>query len=376
MATLRGFLGSKGRFVGVLGLPPQKEMPIIEARPGRGPLRATRPARAAHHRAERAHSASHTVLHRRRIDMARKRAARVSRRREGGTSGRRLLAADFPKWKSVVERSASTLSADSLRRARQIRSLNAQARTTGRRALAPIVTLLRRHPPSLRARNDALARLEKERRTPVAAPRRLPQVRPSVTGGSVLQVFGPPYDAVWTQSSPNADSGHPAADAIQGTFSAWTHAKGKSVFGGAGVGIGFRAVTDLPMAHVRPHFRYNYYWSNSSGFETAHSRALLKIRAIQFGPSGQQTKSPPDEVAHLLWADGTSWFQRHHDEGEDVWPGTVQLDFPLVAGQFYAIWIYYQLFADDAGTNALSWSIAFASLHVRVPFLVVEEARV
>ena len=29
MATLRGFLGSKGRFVGVLGLPPQKEMPII-----------------------------------------------------------------------------------------------------------------------------------------------------------------------------------------------------------------------------------------------------------------------------------------------------------------------------------------------------------
>ena len=29
MAILRGFLGSKGRFVGVLGLPPQKEMPII-----------------------------------------------------------------------------------------------------------------------------------------------------------------------------------------------------------------------------------------------------------------------------------------------------------------------------------------------------------
>jgi hypothetical protein len=33
MAILRGFLGSKGRFVGVLGLPPQKEMPIIRAKP-------------------------------------------------------------------------------------------------------------------------------------------------------------------------------------------------------------------------------------------------------------------------------------------------------------------------------------------------------
>jgi len=36
MAILRGFLGSKGRFVGVLGLPPQKEMPIIEPSPDYG----------------------------------------------------------------------------------------------------------------------------------------------------------------------------------------------------------------------------------------------------------------------------------------------------------------------------------------------------
>jgi hypothetical protein len=33
MAILRGFLGSKGRVVGVLGLPPQKEMPTILMRP-------------------------------------------------------------------------------------------------------------------------------------------------------------------------------------------------------------------------------------------------------------------------------------------------------------------------------------------------------
>jgi len=33
MAILRVLLGSKGRFVGVLGLPPQKEMPIILMRP-------------------------------------------------------------------------------------------------------------------------------------------------------------------------------------------------------------------------------------------------------------------------------------------------------------------------------------------------------
>jgi len=40
MAILRGFLGSKGRFVGVLGLPPQKEMPIIPQGRKRKPQRS------------------------------------------------------------------------------------------------------------------------------------------------------------------------------------------------------------------------------------------------------------------------------------------------------------------------------------------------
>ena len=69
--------------------------------------------------------------------MARKRAARVAGRAEGATSARKLLAADFPNWKSVLERSASTLSADSLRRARQIRAVNAQARATADRSSRP-----------------------------------------------------------------------------------------------------------------------------------------------------------------------------------------------------------------------------------------------
>ena len=37
-----------------------------------------------------------------------------------------------------------------------------------------------------------------------------------------------------------------------------------------------------------------------------------------------------------------------------------------------AIWIYCQVFADDAGTNLFSFSSSFASLRVRVPFCVIE----
>jgi hypothetical protein len=284
------------------------------------------------------------------------------------------LSVDVPNWKAVVQRSAATLTTDANDAYRQARRLTREARATHRQALAPIIDLLRRDPRSQRARQDALTRVERRRPTRVAAPRYPRPALPRVTAGSILHVFAPPYDGVWTHSTPNATAGNPAADAIHGTFDVSGNAHGRHIFGGAGAGIGFRAVSDMPMAHVRPLFRYNFVWDNVSNLDTAHSRALLKIRAIQFGPSGQQTKSPPDEVAHGLWADGTSWFEHHHDEGEDVWPGTIQLDFALVAGQFYAIWMYCQFFADDAGTNAFSFSDAFAALHVRVPFLVVEES--
>ena len=40
MVILRGFWGSKGRFVGVLGLSPQKEMPIIQRLPSHGSPRS------------------------------------------------------------------------------------------------------------------------------------------------------------------------------------------------------------------------------------------------------------------------------------------------------------------------------------------------
>ena len=42
--------------------------------------------------------------------------------------------------------------------------------------------------------------------------------------------------------------------------------------------------------------------------------------------------------------------------------------------RFAAEAMYCQFFADDAGTNAFSFSDAFGALHVRVPFLVVEES--
>jgi hypothetical protein len=300
--------------------------------------------------------------------VVKRRGARVA------TVSEKLLTADFPRWRSVIQRSASTLNSDSLKAARNAQVLDRQARATERRVMAPMAELIGARPSAARAHRQAQTRIRKVRARKLKSPRAMTPVTPRVTQGSILQVFAPPYDAVWTQQLPNSDVTQAAADANQGTFSAYANGGGDSSFAGAGVGLGYCPISDMPMAHVRPYLRYSYWWSDFSALATAHTHALLKVRAIQFGPSGQQTLSPPAEVAIMLWADGTSWYEQHGDSGEDVWPGVFQLDFPLVANQYYGIWVYCQLFADDDGTSDSTTSSANASLSVRVPFLVVEES--
>jgi hypothetical protein len=286
----------------------------------------------------------------------------------------KLLNADFPRWKSVIARSASSLNSDSLKLAKKVRARDRETRAIERRVMTPMAQLIRAHPSSGPAHRDALKRLSKVRRKLLKPPRALAPVTPKVTQGSILQVFAPPYDAAWGQQQPESDLTAASADAFQGTFSATVNGGGDSSFAGAGIGVGFQAVSDLPMAHVRPYLRYSYEWLDSSALATAHTSAYLKVRAIQFGPSGQQTEYPPAEVAQTLWNDGTSWYEQHQDSGDEVWPGVIQLDFPLVAGQYYGIWVYCQLFADDNANGSLSDSVADGALSARVPFLVVEES--
>lgn len=299
---------------------------------------------------------------------------RRRRRPRVATVSEKLLTADFPKWKAVVQRSAATLSADSLERARKLQIENRRARSIEQRALKPVAEIILKDPSGRKAHQEAIARLRKVPPKAPRAPRAVLPITPRVTKGSILDVFAPPYGAAWAQRQPSSGDTGADADANEGQFNAFAIGGGDSSYAGAGVGQGFRAVSDLPMAHVRPYFRYSYWWHDSSSLATAHSHAQLKIRAIQFGPSGQQIKFPPDEVTRVLWSDGTGWFEEHQDQGNYVWPGVVQLDFPLVANQYYAIWIYCEVFADDY-QGAFSSSSAYAFLNwVQVPFFVVEES--
>lgn len=47
-----------------------------------------------------------------------------------------LLTADFPRWRSVIQRSASTLNSDSLKVARKAQILDRQARAAERLVMA------------------------------------------------------------------------------------------------------------------------------------------------------------------------------------------------------------------------------------------------
>lgn len=299
--------------------------------------------------------------------VVKRRQARVA------TVSEKLLTANFPRWKSVIARSASSLNSDSLKLARKVRVRNREARALERRVMTPMAELIRAHPSAGPAHREAVKRSGKVRRKKLTPPRAMAPVTPRVTAGSILQVFAPPYDAAWGDQQPQSDLTQANADAFQGTFSATVNGGGSSSFAGAGIGVGYSPISDMPMAHVRPYLRYSYEWYDSSWLATAHTSAYLKVRAIQFGPSGQETVYPPAEVSQTLWNDGTSWYEQHDDSGDEVWPGVIQLDFPLVAGQYYGIWVYCQLFADDNANGNLD-SVADGTLSARVPFIVVEES--
>lgn len=95
---------------------------------------------------------------------AKRRAARVA------TVSQKLLTADFPRWRSVIQRSAATLNTDILRAARKARTQVREMRSTERRVLTPIAALIRAHPSAAKAHGQAVNRLRRVGRQKLKPP--------------------------------------------------------------------------------------------------------------------------------------------------------------------------------------------------------------
>lgn len=196
---------------------------------------------------------------------------------------------------------------------------------------------------------------------------------PRISAGSVFDVFVPPYWNIWTSTSSvdasaNANSGN-------GTFGGSAAGFGQTNYAYAGLAAAYFPISDSPMGHFRPYVRYNYKWLDSSVWSTAHSDGYMHAAVYDFNSSGNIVQWPPAEQSVTLWQDGTGWLDTHSDSNDGVWPGVIDVAFPLTPGHAYALWVWSEVVADDAGAGALTFSLAQDTIQCTCPFMVVEETQ-
>jgi hypothetical protein len=204
---------------------------------------------------------------------------------------------------------------------------------------------------------------------PPAGPREYPRI----TAGSVLDFFVPPYWNIWTSTSAGNASANANSD--KGTFGGSAAGFGQTNYAYAGVAGAYFPVSDSPMGHFRPYLRYSYNWLDASVWYTAHSDGYMYAAVYDYNSSGNLVQWPPAEQSVTLWQDGTGWLDTHSDSDDGAWPGVIDVMFPLTPGHSYALWVWSEVVANDAGAQGLGWSFAQDTIQCACPFMVVEETQ-
>ena len=235
-----------------------------------------------------------------------------------------------------------------------------------------VATAFAKENPALRSAVDALRKSVRRHLLAKLPHPSFPMVHPRISTGSIISFLTPPFWNIWTSFSAPHSSGN--ANSNVGTFGSSAVGFGSSNTGYGGIAGLYLPISDSPAAHFRPFIRYNYSWLDSSALYTAHSDGYLHAAVYDFNSSGNISQWPPMEQTSTLWQDGTGWYDQHSDSGDDVWPGVIDVLFPLIPGHSYALWVWTEVHADDNGASAIAFSFAQASVEATCAFMVVEEA--
>jgi hypothetical protein len=184
-----------------------------------------------------------------------------------------------------------------------------------------------------------------------------------------LMVKGAPYDFDWRAVR---DHGYPDADRTTGMIEVATSsiAPPPSQWNGAGIGVLFRPRARSTYVRVAPYLRYGYRWQDDSTLEVARNRGELRV-LVRERDSGTIVVDRP---ARLLWNDGTSWYQTHSDEQDDVYSDSTY--FFASSDHEYSVWFWFNSSVDfnhTEGAFDFGSSRASNSLGARLVFVVFEQ---
>lgn len=184
---------------------------------------------------------------------------------------------------------------------------------------------------------------------------------PSLHAG--INVFAAPFD--FEVRGPNRGEDEASTNRLSGTFKihlAW--GKQGARWATAGVGMALQAgVTGF--AHIRPTWRYDYSALAAGRVFSAHTEGAAKV-VVQDALTGVVLK----DITRPLWNFGDT-----HGEGQDGYIDSWALgaDVFVQAGQIFTVSFLGTALVDDSGTDYLiGWSLACATMEMRVPFFVLE----
>ena len=223
---------------------------------------------------------------------------------------------------------------------------------------APIIKQLTANRESAAAVEEF--RIKKRVRKPLKRiARRIPIVKPDIKSGSIITIFGPPYDVTvgWAEGPGEQFHGVHVSD---GSFQVFADGGDGYTSVVSGVGKWFSPIKDgaLRVASYTP---YDWEYSVQAGFVTAHCDAYI----------GWWIWNATDETEvysslDTIFSYGVSWLEGHQSEGNDFFQ-----DQPIVqleAGKVYKIVVYCEVQADDS----FSYSFAAGSIAAKVGFFLFE----
>jgi hypothetical protein len=195
---------------------------------------------------------------------------------------------------------------------------------------------------------------------------------PRISSGSILNILTPPYWNILT--SPSSKDAGANANSGDGTFGGSAIGDGTTNTAYAGIAAAYFPISDSRIGHFRFDLHFSYSWFDISCFFTAHSSAYLHATICEFNPSGNLVQNPPIQNDITLWQDGTGWQDNHSDSDDAAVLPSIDIPFPLTLGNAYALWLWCEVSADDAGGNLLGFSFAQDNLQCWCPLMVVEES--
>jgi hypothetical protein len=207
-----------------------------------------------------------------------------------------------------------------------------------------------------------------------------------------IDVFGPPYAGQGTelQGGPHQQQ-QAVANRTTGSFrivhtigheggfsyaaaAIWTHFMRKSPGSPPGQG-------KTGLAQVRPYVPFDYGWQHKSYVAPAHGHGGFGVFVASEDLAGGDRRT---EQNHQYWifADGTSWYQTHHnpafsslDHDHALTFGDQAPWFVIHPGRIYstAVWCFGE--CDAHGATIEQASYAQAAIVARMPFLVIAQTK-